>query len=87
VTAGVDKTIKLWDLRSLKAPLTIMYGHRYPIKKVKCSPHHSNIVISASYDMQVNVFDTHDFNDPIKFQHKNHTEFVTAIDFNLFNVN
>ncbi len=64
-----------------------MYGHRYPIKKVKCSPHHQNIVMSGSYDMNVNVFDTMDFKDPIKFQHKNHTEFVISIDFNLFNIN
>lgn len=80
----MDKSIRLWDLRSLKAPLSILQGHRYPIKRVKCSPHHENIILSGSYDMTVNVFDTQDMASPNKFSHTGHTEFVQSVDFSMF---
>ena len=38
-TCSTDNTIRLWDLRNLKMPVNILGGHRYPIKRVKFSPH------------------------------------------------
>ena len=48
VTSSIDKVIKTWDLRNLKAPVHVLIGHRYPVRKVKCSPHAANIVASGS---------------------------------------
>lgn len=48
VTASIDKTIKVWDLRNLKMPTNILTGHRYPVRKVKFSPHEANILGSGS---------------------------------------
>ena len=48
VTCGSDNSIKLWDLRKLQSPVQVFNGHRYAVKKVKCSPHEGNIIISAS---------------------------------------
>jgi len=36
-------------------------------------------------DMNVNIYDLEDQKDPLKFMHKEHTEFVIGLDFNLYN--
>lgn len=57
-TASTDKLIKLWDLRKLQLPIHVLQGHRYPVRKVRFSPHQPNILASGSYDMNVNIWDT-----------------------------
>lgn len=56
-------------------------GHRYAVKKVKFSPHHQNWLVSGSYDMSVNVWDTSMRDVPLSKVHVGHTEFVTGLDF------
>ena len=85
LTASIDKTIKIWDLRNLKVPINVLAGHRYPVRKAKFSPHQANIVVSGSYDMNVNVWDLNDLMKPLAFNHQEHTEFVVSLDFNLYN--
>lgn len=62
VTASVDKTIKGWDLRKAQQPLFILEGHQYAIRRVKCSPHKPNIILSCSYDMTTRLWDTNAVN-------------------------
>jgi peroxin-7 len=51
-TAGVDRMIRTFDIRApQQGPLAAMVGHEYAIRKVAWSPHLSNILLSASYDM------------------------------------
>jgi len=84
-TGSIDKSIKIWDLRKLTEPITVLPGHRYAVKKVKFSPHDAPIIGSASYDMNVNIWDLEDKAKPLKFVHKEHSEFVVGLDFSLFN--
>ena len=65
-TGGVDKLVKIWDLRMvrkfsnpLQQPMSIneIPGHELAIRKVSWSPHHSNLVLSTSYDMTCRVWD------------------------------
>lgn len=82
-TASTDKTVRLWDLRNLKIPVNILAGHRYPVRRVKFSPHTQNIVATGSYDMNVHIYDLKDPANPLKLKHAQHTEFVTSLDFSL----
>ncbi|PWY88760.1 peroxisome biosynthesis protein (Peroxine-7) [Aspergillus sclerotioniger CBS 115572] len=51
-TAGVDRTIRTFDIRAPgQGPQTVMMGHEYAVRKVTWSPHLSNVLLSASYDM------------------------------------
>ncbi|KAI9674237.1 MAG: peroxisomal targeting signal 2 receptor [Caeruleum heppii] len=50
--AGVDRLIRVFDLRNPSAgPVTVMAGHDYAIRKIAWSPHLSDLLLSASYDM------------------------------------
>ena len=64
-TAGVDKVGKIWDCRMIKlgeAPQvggiceTQLLGHEYAVRKVQWSPHHADIIATASYDMTSRVY-------------------------------
>ncbi|EAW07288.1 putative peroxisome biosynthesis protein (Peroxine-7) [Aspergillus clavatus NRRL 1] len=51
-TAGVDRTIRTFDIRApQQGPQAVMVGHEYAVKKLAWSPHLSNILLSGSYDM------------------------------------
>jgi len=56
-TAGVDRTIRTFDLRNpTGGPLSVMVGHEYAVKRIAWSPHARDILVSASYDMTVRVW-------------------------------
>lgn len=55
-TGSNDNTIRQWDLRNLSTPITILVGHRYPVRKVRTSPFNKDIVVSGSFDMSINVY-------------------------------
>ncbi|PWY90079.1 WD40 repeat-like protein [Aspergillus heteromorphus CBS 117.55] len=51
-TAGVDRTIRTFDIRAPhQGPQAVMLGHEYAVRKLSWSPHLSNVLLSASYDM------------------------------------
>jgi peroxin-7 len=62
-TAGVDKSVKSWDCRMIKTSgggvggtcEIELKGHEYAVRKVQWSPHRSDVLASASYDMTCRV--------------------------------
>ncbi|CCD26996.1 Pex7p NDAI_0J01040 [Naumovozyma dairenensis CBS 421] len=70
-TSGVDKAIKMWDMRFIPSTFSpqststtpilsrrqqepineIINAHDLAVKTIKWSPHHSNLMVSTSYDM------------------------------------
>lgn len=60
VTASLDKTLRVWDLRNLTAPINVLQDHRYPPKVVAFSPHAPWLLGSGSYDMNVHFYDLRD---------------------------
>lgn len=56
-TAGVDRAIRSFDIRAPGAgPLAVLPGHEYAIRRVAWSPHLSDVLLSASYDMSCRVW-------------------------------
>lgn len=51
--AGVDRQIRTFDIRASRTqgPLAILPGHDYAVRKLAWSPHVSDMLLSASYDM------------------------------------
>ncbi len=55
--AGVDRAIRTFDIRNpTGGPLSVMLGHEYAVRRLSWSPHASDILVSASYDMTVRVW-------------------------------
>jgi peroxin-7 len=97
--AGVDKLIRVFDVRNPQAgPVSVMQGHEYAVRRLAWSPHASDVIVSASYDMTVRVW-----SDGSTMQHQSaamsgggskaglelglmnrHTEFATGVDWCLF---
>ncbi|EGU84297.1 hypothetical protein FOXB_05254 [Fusarium oxysporum f. sp. conglutinans Fo5176] len=94
-TGGVDRVLRTFDIRNPNGgPLSIMQGHEYAVRRLSWSPHSSDTLISASYDMTVRLW-----NDGSNQQQapamgptigsqmgimNRHTEFVTGVDWCLF---
>jgi peroxin-7 len=56
-TAGVDGIIRTFDLRNPGAgPIALLRGHEYAIRRLAWSPHLSDVLLSASYDMTCRVW-------------------------------
>ncbi|CAE8682874.1 unnamed protein product, partial [Polarella glacialis] len=81
----VDKTIRAFDLRNFSQPLQILHGHQLAVRRVKCHPHAENQLISASYDMSINMWDMSMGQMTRHFDH--HSEFVLGVDLSLFEEN
>jgi len=82
-TGSVDKSIMMWDIRRPEEPLLGLHGHTYAIRKVKCSPHRQNILMSVSYDRTWCLWDT-SRPEPLVQRSEHHTEFCVGCDFNIF---
>ncbi|KAI4216384.1 MAG: hypothetical protein LQ351_001394 [Letrouitia transgressa] len=55
--AGVDHLIRTFDIRSPgQGPAAVLPGHEYAVRKVSWSPHLSDVLLSASYDMTCRVW-------------------------------
>lgn len=55
-TAGVDGVIRTFDLRSPSGPSNVLPGHEYAVRRLAWSPHLSDVLLSASYDMSCRVW-------------------------------
>lgn len=56
-TAGVDRAIRTFDLRApYGGPVAVLEGHGYAVRRLAWSPHASDVLVSASYDMSVRVW-------------------------------
>ncbi|KAJ6025069.1 hypothetical protein N7540_005866 [Penicillium herquei] len=56
-TAGVDRAIRTFDIRApQQGPLATMIGHDYAVRKLSWSPHLSDVILSAGYDMTCRVW-------------------------------
>ncbi|KAI4612345.1 uncharacterized protein J4E87_010246 [Alternaria ethzedia] len=56
-TAGVDRVIRTFDIRMpQQGPVAVLPGHEYAVRKLSWSPHLSDILLSASYDMTCRVW-------------------------------
>lgn len=104
-TGGVDNTIRMWDLRMVgpnSSPAIcvneISGGHELAVRKVSWSPHHSNVLLSTSYDMTCCVWqdlsadgvkntgrtNSIDPKQGCRFRFAQHTEFVYGADWSLW---
>ncbi|CAD6570952.1 MAG: peroxisomal targeting signal 2 receptor [Alectoria sarmentosa] len=99
-TAGVDRLIRTFDIRAPgQGPLVILPGHDYAVRRVTWSPHLSDTLLSASYDMTCRIWtDGSAKNEPIHAGVEGfrgdqgrelgmmgrHTEFVCGVDWCLF---
>jgi len=94
-TAGVDRVLRTFDVRSPAAgPLAAMHGHQYAVRRIAWSPHHRDVLLSASYDMTVRLWADGSAGAPpapgpakagseLGLMNR-HTEFVTGVDWCLF---
>lgn len=95
-TGGVDRALRTFDIRNPDAgPLAAMQGHEYAVRRLAWSPHASDILMSASYDMTVRLWNDNSAHprDPSAGSAvmgtqlgvmNRHTEFVTGLDWCLF---
>ena len=79
--------IRTFDIRSpAQGPLAVLAGHGYAVRRVVWSPHVSDTLLSASYDMTCRVwtdgFNTGDGRELGRMGR--HTEFVCGVDWCLF---
>jgi len=96
VSGSTDKTAKVWDARSVKSGPSgpqiagnceiSLHGHEYAVRKVQWSPHRSDLVASASYDMTCRVWSTTPsaMQPPLRTIYDKHTEFVTGCAWGLY---
>jgi peroxin-7 len=94
-TGGVDRVLRTFDTRNPNGgPLSVMHGHDYAVRRLAWSPHASDVLISASYDMTVRLWRDGPSNIPspppghgppcqVGVMNR-HTEFVTGVDWCLF---
>ena len=86
--AGVDNSIKIYDLKKPHVPLMELRGHKYAVTKVRFSPFSDSILASSSYDMTVKGWDLKRLpQSPLMKSHNRHREFVNEVDFSMFERN
>ncbi|THV44769.1 hypothetical protein BGAL_0582g00050 [Botrytis galanthina] len=87
-TAGVDQAIRTFDLRNVGGgPVAVLRGHEYAVRKLVWSPHLSDTLLSASYDMSCRIWTDGTMNATMPRQIGRmdaHTEFVHGVDWCLF---
>ncbi|KAI7626832.1 WD40 repeat-like protein, partial [Hortaea werneckii] len=92
-TAGVDGVIRTFDMRAPSGPVNFLPGHEYAVRKLSWSPHLSDVLLSASYDMSCRVWTDGSNVDQggngaglgrEMGRMDNHTEFAMGLDWCLF---
>lgn len=79
--------ISQWDMRSPSVPVTVISGHKKPVKKVKFHPHKRSTFASVSCDFTTKIWDLHrdqehDALGPLVNSFKHHSDHVNGFDFN-----
>lgn len=94
--AGVDRVVRTFDLRNpAGGPAAVLPGHEYAVRRLAWSPHASDVLASASYDMTVRVWSDGSTTQqqlapntiPVGTQlgvMNRHSEFATGVDWCLF---
>jgi peroxin-7 len=93
--AGVDRVVRTFDVRNPSGgPLSLLEGHQYAVRRLAWSPHASDVLVSASYDMTVRVWTDGSTMPPDPMRPvrsgvelglmNRHTEFATGVDWCLF---
>ncbi|KAM4056846.1 peroxisomal targeting signal 2 receptor [Hirsutella rhossiliensis] len=94
-TGGVDRVLRTFDIRNpAGGPQSLMQGHDYAVRRLAWSPHASDVLISASYDMTVRLWNDGSTMPQLSGPGtgagrqmglmNRHTEFVTGVDWCLF---
>ena len=94
-TGGVDSIIRTFDLRNTKGgAIATLQGHKYAVRKLAWSPHLSDVLLSASYDMTTRLWTDgtsmgvgmgNTPSHPAQIGRNSvHTEFATGVDWCLF---
>jgi len=95
-TGGVDSIIRTLDIRNPRqGSLALLQGHQYAVRKLAWSPHLSDVLLSASYDMTCRVWNDGSSNTQGVLPGGTvegkqigamgrHSEFVTGVDWCLF---
>lgn len=93
-TAGVDRVIRTFDIRMPggQGPIAQLLGHEYAVRRIAWSPHLSDMLLSASYDMTARVWtdgqamgaDGGPAGARELGRMGRHSEFVTGVDWCLF---
>jgi peroxin-7 len=91
-TGGVDQIIRTFDIRMPRQPTNMLRGHDYAVRKLAWSPHSSDMLMSASYDMSVKIWTDGTGDLPMRpprelASMERHTEFATGVDWCLFGTN
>lgn len=56
LTAGNDRKIRFWDLRTLKLPVKVLDGHSHWVTAARFNPFHDQLVLSGGSDHVVNLW-------------------------------
>ncbi|RPB22774.1 WD40 repeat-like protein [Terfezia boudieri ATCC MYA-4762] len=56
-TGGVDKVIRVFDVRGATGSVSELRGHEYAIRKVCWSPHWAGVLMSGGYDMSIRIWE------------------------------
>eukprot|EP00752_Nemacystus_decipiens_P004475 g4087.t1 len=86
-TGCADGAVRTWDLRQPRQPLRAMLEHKYAVRRLRCSPHTTGVVATASYDMTVVLWDSKVATPQaaaVLDRCVGHTEFVAGVAFSLF---
>ena len=79
-TGSVDKSIRVWDIRSPTRPVATLQGHTYAVRRVVFSAHHETLLGSCSYDMSMCLWDYKNRASPLLHRSDHHTEFAVGLD-------
>ncbi|KAG7287891.1 hypothetical protein NEMBOFW57_007408 [Staphylotrichum longicolle] len=94
-TGGVDRVVRTFDIRNpAGGPVGVLLGHEYAVRRLAWSPHASDVLASASYDMTVRVWsdassapqpqpNTIPVGNQLGVMNR-HSEFATGVDWCLF---
>eukprot|EP00759_Apiculatamorpha_spiralis_P006804 PhF_6_TR14078/c0_g1_i1/m.22485/K13341/PEX7, PTS2R; peroxin-7 len=86
-TSSVDRSVKFWDIRKIQREVGVLRGHEAAVRRVRCSPHSRNLLVSSGYDFRMCVWDLDRPQRPLLQRYDHHKEFVVGVDWSLMEPN